>query len=395
MRGILLIVLVLSFSSCWMVRAYRLRTLKLTDHKKLPSVPIHKSESSYHFIEGSSLPQYQSLKNYLDSNLAGTQTAAFLVIRNDSIIYERYFDGFTKDDILPSNSMAKSFTGTLVRIANNEGKIKSLSDPMTNYIPELLKRDSNFKKITIQHLLDMRSGFDFNEGRYDLKDDAIRIGLSPNLKKHLLKIKIAEPPGRFRYQSINTQFLGMIIERATGKKLSAYLEEKLWKPLGMEHDATWNIDSRKRKREFASAGLNAIPRDFAKLGQLYINKGKWNGKQIIDEEWVNTIANMDTMEKYGGYKDQWWSRGISRSFRDSMEAVRYMQKHKRNTSMRKIQNDSYRVNYRTPAFSAIGFLNQYIYVHPEKKIVIVRIGKRWKHPEMFSTQFIYQLGENL
>jgi len=394
MRTALLFFLLFPLSSCWMVRAYRLRNMRLTDYKKLPSVAIHKPSESFHFIDGAGQPQYEPLKNYLDSSLATTQTAAFLVIRNDSLIYENYFDGFTKEDILPSNSMAKSFTGTLVRIAQNEGKIKSLSEPMTNYIPELLKKDVNFQKVTIQHLLDMRSGFDFNEGRYNLHDDAIRYGLRRDLKKYLLQIKIAEPPGRFRYQSINTQFLGLVLERATGKKLSAYLEEKLWKPLGMEHDASWNVDSKKRKREFASAGLNAVPRDFAKLGQLYLNKGKWQGKSILDEEWINTISDIDTMSKYGGYKNQWWSRTLYRVFEDSLEAVLFKDQNPYFVSLRKVQ-DSYRVNYRTGAFSAIGFLNQYIYVHPKKKIVIVRIGRRWANSFGYSTQFIYRLGDIL
>lgn len=361
MRWIVIVFLVFQCSSCWLLRAYRIRHMHLTDYRKLPSVKIQKGNSVFQFTNGAGQLQYNYLKNYLDSSLSTTNTAAFLVIRNDSIIYEKYFDGFTKDDILPSNSMAKSFTGTLLRIAFNEGKIKSLSEPITNYIPELLKRDSNFKKITIQDLLDMRSGLDFNEGKYDLHDDAIRYGLRPNLKKYLLRIKIAEPPGRFRYQSANTQFLGLIIEKATGKKLSTYLEEKLWKPLGMEHDASWNVDSKKRKQEFASAGLNATPRDFAKLGRLYLQKGKWNGRQIIDEDWVNTIASADTMNKYNGYKNQWWSR----------------------------------TNNRNGAFSAIGFLNQYIYVNPNNNVVIVRIGRRWANSYGVSTRFIYGLGNDL
>lgn len=386
--------LLFPLASCWWARVYRLRKMNLTDHQKLPSVVIHKPEKSFPFIDASGQTKYNELKQYLDSGLASTHTAAFLVVRNDSIIYENYFDGFTKEDILPSNSMAKSFTGTLVRMALNEGKIRSLSEPMTNYIPELLKRDSNFKRITIQHLLDMRSGLDFNEGSYDLKDDAIRMGLRPNLRKHMLKIKIAEPPGRFHYQSINAQFLGMIVERATGKKLSAYMEEKLWRPLGAEHDATWNVDSKKRKTVLASAGLNATPRDFAKLGQLYLNKGSWNNKQILDSAWVNLISNIDSMEKYGGYKNQWWSRTVFRPFDDSVSAVTFAKANKSVSSFRKAAN-SYRVYYRDPVFSAIGFMNQYIYVNPAKKVVIVRIGKRWTHSEVYSTQFIYHLGEML
>lgn len=361
MRWIVFAMISLCCSSCWLVRAYSLRKMQLTDYKKLPSVEIHKPDTSFYFIDGTKQGQYARLKMYLDSSLQTTQTAAFLIIRNDSMIYENYSNGFDKNDILPSNSMAKSFTGTLVRIALNEGKIKSLSDPMTNYIPELLKTDPAYEKITIQHLLDMRSGLNFNEGRYDLKDDAIRYGLRRNMIKYLRKIKIAEPPGRFRYQSVNTQFLGWIIERATGKKLSKYLEEKLWKPLGAEHNAMWNVDSKSHRMELASAGLNAIPRDFAKLGQLYLNEGRWNGRQIIDEEWVRTISSADTMNKYNGYKNQWWSR----------------------------------TNNRTGAFSAIGFLNQYLYVNPRNNVVIVRIGRRWANSYGVSARFIYGLGESL
>lgn len=394
MRWIVLLIILFQCSSCWLIRAYRIRHMNLTDYQKLPSVEIHKPDRSFCFVDCANKEPYDKLKLYLDSSLAPTQTAAFLVIRNDSLIYENYFNGFTKDDLLPSNSMAKSFTGTLVRIAFNEGKIKSFSEPITNYIPELLKRDSNFKKITIQHLLDMRSGLDFNEGRYDLHDDAIRYGLRRNLRKYLLKIKIAEPPGRFRYQSANTQFLGWIVERATGTKLSAFLEEKLWKPLEMEQNATWNVDSRKRKTEFASAGLNATARDFAKLGRLYLHKGIWNGQQIIDEAWISTISNIDTMHKYGGYKNQWWSRTLYRTFEDSLTAVSFSEGTNYFVSLRKVQN-TYRVNYRTNAFSAVGFLSQYIYVNPKKKLIIVRLGRRWTNAEVYPTQFIYKLGDDL
>lgn len=140
--------------------------------------------------------------------------------------------------------------------------------------------------------------------------------------------------------------------------------------------------------------MNAIPRDFAKFGQLYLNKGKWQGRQIIDEEWVNAIASVDTMNKYGGYKNQWWSRTVYRAFDDSLNAVSFHNETVNTVSVRKIGN-IYRVNYRTGAFSAIGFLNQYLYVNPQKKIVIVRIGKRWANSFGYSTQFIYQLGNQL
>src|SRR5688572_12929302 len=367
MRWLLYLFLLTSCSSCWMMRAYRLRHMRLTDHTKLPSVVIQKSNNIYHFHESLNLPQYQFISDYLNSQLPTSRTAAFLVIRNDSILYEKYFNGFDHQSILPSNSMAKSFTGTLVSIAVDEGAIKSTSEPVTNYLPELLKNDKNFSRITIQDLMDMRSGVDVNEGSYDLKDDAIRIGLRPNLKKHLLKIKIAEPPGRFKYQSANTQLLALIVEKATGKRLYHYLEEKIWKPLGMESDATWNVDSKKRKLVLGSAGLNAITVDFAKLGRLYLNNGTWNEKQVLNPSWVSAVSHPDSMEKYGGYKNQWWNRAAYHSFSDSLEAVAFKNSIPQQSTIRKVQ-ERYRVSYRAAYFGAIGFMNQLIYIQPEKKI---------------------------
>lgn len=376
------------------MRAYKVRKLRLTDHEKLPYVHIQPSAQPSSFVEAQDNPAYRELKAYLDTQLLNSQTAAFLVIRNDSILYEGYFNGFDRSSILPSNSMAKSFTGTLVGIALKEGKIKSLSEPVTNYIPELLQTDPRYAQITLQHLLDMRSGLQFNEGSYDLKDDAVKLGFRRNLKKHILKVPIAQEPGRFRYQSVNTQLLGLVLEKATGKKLSAYLEEKIWIPMGAESGATWNVDSRKRKQELASAGLNAVARDFIRFGRLYVNGGRSGGTQVIDEDWVKTVSSLDTMDRYGGYKNQWWSRQAFRSFPDSLQAVAFQQITQYAGPLR-VTGNEYRVSYRTNAFMAIGFLNQGLYINPGKKLVILRIGQRWRNPSMFSTQFLYNLGERL
>lgn len=394
MRILVPVLLLCSLSSCYLLRAYRVRKFNLTDHEKLPSTTIRKSDTPFYFFDATASPAYASLKTRLDSQLQGTQTAAFLVIRNDSLLYERYFDGFTAQSLLPSNSIAKSFTGILVGMALHEGKIKSAGEPITNYLPELLKRDPRFVQITIRHLLDMRSGLDFNEGSYDLKDDAVKLGFRPNLEKHLLKAKIAEAPGRFRYQSINTQLLGLILKRATGKTLSAYLEEKIWQPMGAEATATWNVDSRKRKHEITSAGLNAAARDFAKLGRLYLNGGRRAEKQIVPEEWVQTVVNVDSMEKAGGYKNQWWSRQVHTYFPDSLTAVAFKERTAYTGSVHRLEGQ-YRVGYRTNAFSAHGFMNQIIYVNPKRNLIIVRLGRRWRQGNMRFIQFIYSLGERL
>src|SRR5215203_1953555 len=152
--------LLFSLSSCWMLRAYKVRNLKLTDHRKLPSVPIAKSDDPFEFIDAHDKNKYKKVEILADSMISNTETAALLIIRNDSMIYEKYFTGFDNNSLFPSNSMAKSFIGTLVGIALLEGKIKSEDEPITKYLPELGKRDSRFHEITIKHLLDMRSGLD-------------------------------------------------------------------------------------------------------------------------------------------------------------------------------------------------------------------------------------------
>ena len=391
MRLFIVLLFTLSLSSCWMARGYKVRNFNLTDHERIPFVTIQKSENPQPFPIAKDTSAYIDIRNYLDTTLPFTYTAAFLVIKNDSIIYERYFNGFNQSSLLPSFSVAKSYVGTLVGVAIDEGKITSTAEPITNYLPELLKRDKRFEDITIQHLLDMRSGIKFNEGTYNAKDDAIRLGFRPNLLKYALKLEIEKAPGTYKYQSINTELLALIVERTTGKKISSYLQEKLWQPLGAEYNATWNVDSRKRKQEIAFAGLNATARDFAKLGRLYLQKGKWNGQTLLNPRWVSAVNNVDSMRVSNFYRNQWWSRPEYKYFKDSLSAVSFI---KQSGSAGGVQNtrNGYRVNYRNGAFSAHGILNQYIYINPVNNVIIVRLGRYWSHPTMYPVQFIYHMG---
>jgi CubicO group peptidase (beta-lactamase class C family) len=263
-----------------------------------------------------------------------------------------------------------------------------------DYLPELIRADPGWSKVTLQHLLDMRSGVKFKEQGRKI-DDAIKLGLRPNVVKHALKLKLdREPGGAFVYQSVNTEYLALVIERATGKKISEYLKEKIWMPLGMEHDANWNVDSKKRKQEIAFAGINAIARDFAKLGRLYLNDGAWNGTQILDAKWVRMVNNADSMEKMGGYHNQWWSRYRQKYFKDSLSAAEFKNSTPQTSKVRKIAK-GYSVGYRTEAFHAAGMLNQYVYIHPKSKVVIVRLGRFWSHPKYFPDMFLYELGGGL
>jgi len=372
------------FSSCYVARAYKYRDLALTDIHKMPSVIIQKGDKTDPFINGTSAPGHKQLSTTLDTLLAGSYTATFLVIRNDSVIYEKYFDEFNEGSLLPSFSIAKSFVGSLTGIAVHDGLL-SLNDPVTKYIPVLKKKDARFEKISIQHLLDMRSGILFKEGSYNLKDDAIKLGFRPNSEKQIRKLKIEGPSGgAFNYQSINTFLLAITLERVTGKSLSAYLSEKIWKPAGMEYNATWTVDSKKNLQEIGFAGINATARDFARLGRLYLKNGMANGRQILPENWVENTVQKDTMQKYSGYKNQVW--GVSRytTFTDSLQAVQYNLDH--NIEGRRIytytdnnKKKGFYITYSSPEFYAQGILGEFVYVNPEKNLILVRLGHHWKN----------------
>jgi CubicO group peptidase (beta-lactamase class C family) len=186
----------------------------------------------------------------------------------------------------------------------------------------------------------MTSGLDFNEGYYNPFGHVATFYYGTNLRKAIKKLKLKRAPGeRFEYVSGNTQLLGLILERALQTKtISAYLQEKLWIPLQMEHDASWSLDRQKEGLEKTFCCINATARDYAKIGRLYLNGGNWNGKQIISPSWVKqsiTPSNRAGSASY--YQYQWWipSKGT---------------------------------------FLAQGILGQYIYVDPSKNLVIVRLG---------------------
>lgn len=381
-----------------MIRAYKNRNLTLTSHTHLPFTELKKADSSYHFLESTRTDSYQLLKTNLDKELAGTKTAAFIIIRNDSIIYENYFDGFNQSSLLPSFSVVKSFVGTLTGICFEEGKIKSLQEPITNYLPKFLKKDKRFSQITIQHLLDMRSGLQWKEGNYGLKDDAIKMAFRPDISPYVYKVKVKEPPGHFQYQSINTLLLAMIIEQATGMHITEYLQQKIWQPLGMETNATWNTD--KRKREIAYAGLNATARDFAKFGDLFLHNGEWGGKRIISQDWIRRTSSLDSMIKWQGYSNQFWASESYSEFNDSLSAASAMITIKGNSGQMRNYTTTegvkkYYISYTASSFYALGILGQYIYINPGNKTVIVRLGHYWNHPKLSLDAFISSVSNEL
>ena len=230
-----------------------------------------------------------------DELLASTETTAFLIIKDDRLIYENYFNGYERDSINTSFSVAKSFVSALVGISIDEGLIDSVDDPITKYIPELQNKDSRYSAITIKHLLSMSSGLRYVEEETPFSDDT-KTYYDPNLRAIALSAVIEGEPGRrFHYNNYNYLLLGIILERATGMPVAKYMEEKLWKPLGMEAPASWSLDSETNGFEKMESGINARAIDFAKFGRLYLNNGSnWNGEQTISEKWVSTSTSANS-----------------------------------------------------------------------------------------------------
>jgi CubicO group peptidase (beta-lactamase class C family) len=197
-----------------------------------------------------------SLVNYLEAS----GTTAFLVIHKDKLVYERYFDGYDESSLNTSFSMAKSYASALVGIAIDEGYIKSVNEPITNYIPELLKKDKRFESITIRNLLTMSSGIKYEEGGdlpWSEEADDTKTYYSTDLRELALNCRIEGEPGEyFEYNNYNPLLVGLILERATGMSVSRYLQEKLWKPMGMEADGSWSLDGERSQR--AGARLRQV-----------------------------------------------------------------------------------------------------------------------------------------
>jgi CubicO group peptidase (beta-lactamase class C family) len=325
------------------------------DLERFPARTIHNAPPVSHFDKLPADNPYasqieaiggDSSNGSLERYLQASGTTAFLVVHDDKLLYERYFNGYDQRSVNTSFSMAKSFASSLVGIAIDEGHIKSVEEPITNYLPELLKKDKRFKSITIRNLLTMSSGIKYEEGAtlpWSEQADDTKTYYSTDLRELALNSQIEGKAGQyFEYNNYNPLLVGIILERATGMHVARYLQQKLWKPMGMEANGSWSLDSKKDGFEKMESGVNARARDFARFGMLFAKEGNWRGKQLISRGWVEESTRPDTsMDPSQDYQYFWWV----------------------NTPNGK--------NH----FSAQGNYGQYIYVAPEKDLVIVRLGK--------------------
>lgn len=323
--------------------------------KLFPSKPILAAAEPYKFQENpislnvsySFLGEIRQMWQFLER----ISTTGFLIIKDDVIVCEKYFLGNTNTSKSTSWSVAKSFISALMGIAIKEGCIDSVSDPITKYVPEL--RNSAYNNVPIKHILQMSSGVNFNEDYDNPKADInkllnqLYLSYLP-IDKVILNFPSQRSSGEcLEYVSINTQILSLLLKRVTGRDIVSYLQEKIWRPMGAECDAYWLTDL--YGNEVTFCGLNATLRDYAKLGLLYLHGGNFNGKQIIPESWVkeSTIPDKPYLQPGAtgetnydwGYQYHWWVPVGSRG-----------------------------------DYCAAGAWGQYIYIDPEKNLVIAKSG---------------------
>lgn len=285
----------------------------------------------------------------LEAFLALSNTSAFLVIKDGQLIHESYHHGDSKESLHTSFSVAKSFTSALAGIAMDEGHIDSLDDPVRKYLPELTS--ATFDDVSVKDVLQMSSGIRFTEVYTDSESDINRMTAQvPPLTylEYMNTLGRDHAPGTFNhYASINTQLLGILLVRVTGKSITQYMQEKLWHPLGMEQPGKWTLDG--QGYEMTMGGLAASARDYAKLGLLYLHDGRRGDKQVLPKGWTKESVTPNkphlmpgenpASSNTSGYMYQWWTP-------------------------RNWDND----------FLARGIWGQNIYVHPDNGVVIVKLA---------------------
>ncbi|MDA8936580.1 beta-lactamase family protein [Porticoccaceae bacterium] len=324
-------------------------------HQMFPVTAMPAADQPYSFQVAESVPlptefSYGGKRVETEEFLARTDTGAVLVVKDGAIQFEQYWRSGGQTQTWLSMSVAKSFISALIGIAIEQGHIRDINDPITDYAPELA--GSAYDNVAIKDILQMSSGASWNEDYSDPESDINRFArvfaLGGSMNKFAITLTREMAPGTYnRYNSTDTQALGMLLTAATGRSITEYMIENLWHSMGAEHTGYWLTDA--DNMEMAFGGLNITARDYAKLGELYRLGGAFNGQQIVPADWVSASIVADAPHLIPGvnpasdwplgYGYQWWiPEGIAGEF------------------------------------MAIGVYNQFIYIAPESNTVIVKLS---------------------
>jgi CubicO group peptidase (beta-lactamase class C family) len=331
----------LATGKTWLFTAVYYNFANIDDYKKFSNntVAVAKPQPWNISTEYNKTAYPDSLNELLEE----LGSVGVLMIKNDSVVFEKYWNGYSDSSLSGSFSMAKSITSLLIGVALKEGKIGSILDPVGKYLPEF--GGTGKISVRIVDLLTMSSGTDWNESYINLFSVTSEAYYGYDVYKAATGVQMEASPGTLhKYKSGDTQLLGLILEKVTGKSLSEYASEKLWQPIGAEHPALWSTDHEKGN-EKAYCCFNSNTRDFARIGKLMLDSGKWNGNAIIDSAYyAQSIQACGIADEKGSacdyYGFQWWIDPAHPEI-----------------------------------FYARGILGQYIIVIPSKKTIIVRLGK--------------------
>ncbi len=290
-------------------------------------------------VTASARATYASFDDLLKTN----RTRAFVWIHDDAVVYERYFDRVTATTQLPSFSMSKTFAATLVGCAVADGWIGSVDDRLVSYVPELADKPG-YRDVTVDHLLRMTSGIDFNEESYA----GAALYYSTDLRARMYAYDVTRPPGsHYLYGSLGIQLLWDVINRRLGgKTVTQYFAERVWSPMGAAHPAAWSLDSRSSGIEKLADGFSATARDHARIGLLYLHGGTMDGNRVLASDWVRDSLTPDPVA------------GIVQTTDGNVRRGKYQ----------------WFLTLDGRAYFAKGYRGQYVFVVPDRRMVFVRFG---------------------
>jgi CubicO group peptidase (beta-lactamase class C family) len=276
--------------------------------------------------------------------MEANDTVAFVALQGDRILIEHYFQGYDQTAPAMIFSASKSFLSLLIGMAVDDGLIRSVQQPVTDFIPELV--DQGFAAVSLEDLLQMTSGIDYTENDFPFGEH-VRLYYTNRLEDELLQLTLEEPAGtRFEYRSSDALLLGLVLQRSLGgTTITEYTQARVWTPLGMEADGSWGLDHAPDGLEKTACCLTMTARDLARVGRLYLNGGMWNGRQIVSQGWIRRTFAVDTRRGASlEYQYLWWHPAEG-----------------------------------TPSILAKGYLGQYLYLDPDHDMVIVRLGRSRGH----------------
>ena len=326
-------------------------------------LPFPTATSTLDFARLPVKPRREEREVPLAGLLAESGTTALVILDAGRLAWEHYANNGSRERANRCFSVTKSIASALIGIAIAEGAIESVDQPIGHWLPDL--SDANVRKLTIAHLLEMKSGIGFAEGTWPWRDQPLTY-YATDLRRRLLHLKLTDPVGGFfHYNDWHPLLLALVLERATGMTVTQWLQTRLWTPLGCEYPASMMVDrADDAGLEHLESGLTARALDLAKLGQLYLHRGLWHGQRLLPEAWVDATTSPDGArsdpEWFDYYRDMSWGRFLASG------KVYY-----------KRMWWGVRIDERRHDYFAMGVLGQHVYISPDTQTVIVRLSDRF------------------